>query len=132
MDNRKFNRRYELEVGQRFGRLLVTQVRPKLTMMCDCGTEVTDRVPSHVVVNRLKSCGCIRRNAVKKAGYQHNDWTLIEKTQDGPSAYQRLWSVRCKCGFMASKWEADLKANVTACVTCRRNDSKAKQEERDA
>jgi hypothetical protein len=123
-DRRDFGRKYELNVGDRFGKLLVTQVRPGLRMMCDCGTEVTDRVPSHVVRSRLKSCGCLRRNTAKKAGDQHNDWTLVEKTQDGPNAYLRKWLCRCKCGFTAQKWEADLKATVTACVTCRRNDEK--------
>jgi hypothetical protein len=127
MDGRNFNRKYELEIGQRFGMLTVTQVRPALLMACDCGTEVTGRVPSHVVVSRLKSCGCLRRATKKTAGDQHNDWTLIQLLQDGSNAYMRRWSCRCKCGFMASKWEADLKPNVTACVTCRRNDKANKQ-----
>jgi hypothetical protein len=129
MDNRNFNRRYELEIGQRFGKLLVTQVRPALLMVCDCGAEVAGRVPSHVVISRLKSCGCLRRATKKTVGYQHNDWTLIELLQDGSNAYMRQWSLRCKCGFMASKWEADLKANVIACETCRRDDSRAKKAE---
>ena len=62
-DSRTFGRKYELKIGERYGKLLVTQVRPKLTMMCDCGTEVTNRVPSHVVISRLKSCGCGKKKA---------------------------------------------------------------------
>lgn len=120
----QYNRKYELSIGQRFGRLLVTQVRPGLVMLCDCGAEVTNRVPSHVVISRLKSCGCLRNSTKKKVGYQHNDWTLIELLQDGSNAHMRQWSVRCKCGYVSTKWEADLKAKVTACGACRRNEQK--------
>ncbi len=126
-DSRDYGRKHELEVGARYGMLVVTQTRPGLVMRCDCGTEVLNRVPSHVVVSRLKSCGCLRRKAMKKAGDQHNDWTLVEMVQDGANAYMRRWLCRCKCGFTAQKWEADLKANVTACVTCRRNDKANKE-----
>lgn len=121
---RRCGRKYELEVGQRFGRLVVTQTRPGLVMRCDCGATVTGRTPAHVVDSRLKSCGCLRNKRTRQPGDRHNDWTLVELVQDGPNNLSRKWAVRCKCGFMASKWEADLKAKVTACVTCRRNEQK--------
>jgi hypothetical protein len=124
MSEYQYGRKHELAVGARYGMLVVTQTRPGLVMRCDCGVVVTNRVPSHVITSRLKSCGCLRKANKKKAGDQHNSWTLVELLQDGANAYMRRWSCRCRCGFMSSKWEADLKPAVTACVTCRRNEQR--------
>ena len=123
----QYNRKHELSVGDRFGLLVVTKVRPGLVMQCDCGTLVTNRVPSHVVTSRLKSCGCLRMSKKKKVGDKLGDWELVELIQNGSNAYMRQWSLRCKCGFMSSKWEADLKPGITACISCRRNEQKQEQ-----
>ena len=119
---RQYNRKHELSIGQRFGHLLVTEVRPGLVMLCDCGTLVTNRVPSHVVASRLKSCGCLRKANKKAVGTKVGDWEIVDLLQDGPNAHMRQWSIRCKCGYLSSKWESDLKPDLTACISCKRRD----------
>lgn len=118
-DKRDFGRKYELHVGQRYGRLLVTQTRPKLVLLCDCGKTVDDRTPSHIAANRLRSCGCGKSpRPARSPGDKHNEWTLVKLLEDGASTYLRLWSVECSCGYKASKYESDLKTNAVSCNAC--------------
>lgn len=85
-------------VGQRFGRLVVLQIGPKLTgsyrwrCRCDCGNEIT--TVGHLLKSgRAKSCGCLRREI-----------TIARFTTHGHSAggvsspEHRIWlGIRKRC-----------------------------------
>jgi hypothetical protein len=93
-----------VEVGQRFGRLAVTQTglhigqSPKkpagwraVTCLCDCGTEVTVAV-SHLTSGRNKSCGCLRKES-----------TFSDKAREGADEFRNSPAGRAYSAGMRSR-----------------------------
>ena len=82
-----------VHVGERFGRLTVTSVRPFL-MLCDCGTMVRDRVAHHVTRNRLRSCGCLKR---EKTEVPHTSfrWSEIRCVNPDEKVHFQRFDVTC-------------------------------------
>lgn len=58
-----------MKVGNKFGRLLVTQVQPRglCKCLCDCGKEV-ERSLRNLRSGHTKSCGCLRSEVAKREG----------------------------------------------------------------
>ncbi len=58
-----------VETGDQYGRLTVLWVRPtspiKLICKCDCG-RITIRYKTDVTIGRTESCGCLRRERVRR------------------------------------------------------------------
>jgi hypothetical protein len=76
-------------IGQRFGRLVVTQVLPlrKARCLCDCGkVTLVDR--SNLGRPNTTSCGCLR-NEMRNAGQMHRTHGLTKTHSDE----HRIWSL---------------------------------------
>lgn len=83
-----------LRVGDRFGRLLVTLTSP-LVALCDCGQLVTDRKAYHLTHNRLRSCGCLRRERIA-VPHESATWTGIRCLNPGEKVRFQRFAVTCK------------------------------------
>jgi len=110
-----------IEIGQRFGRLVVTQtglrvgqtakrptgVRAALCL-CDCGTEATIAISGLTRTAGVKSCGCIKREAA---------WTRTPEQKAKIAATARMINARPG----AREWAAGLCARQTPEQAARRN-----------
>jgi hypothetical protein len=83
-----------LRVGDRFGRLLVTRTSP-LVALCDCGSIVTNRKAYHLSHNRLRSCGCLRRERIE-VPHESATWTGICCLNPGEKVRWQRFAVICK------------------------------------
>lgn len=83
-----------VRVGDRFGRLLVTLTSP-LVALCDCGKLVTDRKAYHLSHNRLRSCGCLRRERIA-VPHESATWTGIRCLNPGEKVRWQRFAVVCK------------------------------------
>jgi hypothetical protein len=83
-----------LRVGDRFGRLLVTATVP-LVALCDCGQLVTDRKAYHLSHNRLRSCGCLKRERIA-VPHESATWTGIRCLNPGEKVRFQRFAVTCK------------------------------------
>lgn len=70
---------YSVSVGERFGRLIVMDIRPKYLSgkvrvvcrcVCDCGAE-KDVPIDKLKSGATKSCGCLRRESSRKRAEKH-------------------------------------------------------------
>ena len=87
-----------LRVGDRFGRLLVTRTAP-LVALCDCGSIVTDRRAYHLSHNRLRSCGCLRRERIA-VPHESATWRDIQCLNPGEKVRFQRFAVTCKrCSY---------------------------------
>lgn len=59
-----------------------------------------------------------RRAPKVQPGDAWHAWTVTRLLVDGPRAMDRQWELACKCGYLARKWENDLNARFTSCITC--------------
>lgn len=83
-----------VRVGDRFGRLLVTLTSP-LVALCDCGKLVTNRKAYHLSHNRLRSCGCLRRERIA-VPHESATWTGIRCLNPGEKDRWQRFAVVCK------------------------------------
>ena len=83
-----------VRVGDRFGRLLVTLTSP-LVALCDCGKLVTNRKAYHLSHNRLRSCGCLRRERIA-VPHESATWTGIRCLNPGEKVRWQRFAVVCK------------------------------------
>jgi len=110
-----------IEVGQRFGRLVVTRTglrsRPTakkptgyraVLCLCDCGTEVTVAISSLNRTAGAKSCGCIKREAA---------WTRTPEQKAKIAATARMINARPG----AHEWALGLRARQTPEQAARRD-----------
>lgn len=80
------------QVGDKIGRLTVESVKP-IKLRCDCG-KLAAYSFSHVVNNRVRSCGCLRTENVVTyvEGQEVAGMRLLRIVMDGP-AMERRWLV---------------------------------------
>jgi len=83
-----------VRVGDRFGRLIVTLTSP-LVALCDCGQLVLDRKAYHLSHNRLRSCGCLRRERIA-VPHESATWTGIRCLNPGEKVRWQRFAVVCK------------------------------------
>jgi hypothetical protein len=83
-----------LRVGDRFGRLLVTATAP-LVALCDCGSIVTDRKAYHLSHNRLRSCGCLKKERIA-VPHESATWAGICCLNPGEKVRWQRFAVTCK------------------------------------
>lgn len=116
--------------GSRFGRLLVikeaygsTARRRKWTCNCDCG-KTKDVRQDHLNSGATTSCGCARNEAVRKAKFKGNEWSVVGDIayahatnvdrifavdkEDLPRVKDYTWSLN-KSGYL----EANVKGRTT-------------------
>ena len=87
-----------LRVGDRFGRLIVTLTSP-LVALCDCGQLVTNRKAYHLTHNRLRSCGCLKRERIA-VPHESATWTGIRCLNPGEKVRFQRFAVTCKrCSY---------------------------------
>lgn len=102
--------RIHVQLGQRFGRLVVVDSATRLpsgrraaTCRCDCGATVTAAL-SKVVSGHTTSCGCRQRESALSHGVH------------GHPSYQRWWSMVDRCENPRSRRYADYGGRgVTVC-----------------
>lgn len=90
----------DYSVGQRFGRLVVTELIPargksglgRGIFICDCGRQTEQRI-AHVIGALVKSCGCAQIESAKQLGLA-NKHNLRPQIKHGlsRSAEYRAWS----------------------------------------
>ena len=110
-----------VQVGMRFGRLLVTKMRPMIAL-CDCGNIVTNRQPYHLAHGRLRSCGCLRKDKRKETNAR---WASIELLNPEDKVEFRTYRVICtRCGTQHERGtESVLRPTQTGgCSACYRRD----------
>lgn len=83
-----------LEIGMRFGRLVVTRMAP-LVALCDCGQLVTNRKAYHLSHNRLRSCGCLRRERIA-VPHESATWRDIRCLNSADKVRFQRFAVTCK------------------------------------
>lgn len=83
-----------LEIGMRFGRLVVTRMAP-LVALCDCGQLVTNRKAYHLSHNRLRSCGCLRRERIA-VPHESATWRDIRCLNPGEKVRWQRFAVVCR------------------------------------
>jgi len=84
----------ELNIGDRFGRLLVTRTSP-LVALCDCGQLVTNRKAYHLSHNRLRSCGCLKRERIA-VPHESATWRGIVCLNPADKVRYQRFAVTCK------------------------------------
>lgn len=82
-----------VQVGMRFGRLLVTKLRP-MVALCDCGNIVTNRRAHHLAFGRLRSCGCLRKEKVRVLT-PNERWSSVECIDATEKIQYRKFRVTC-------------------------------------
>lgn len=91
-----------VQVGMRFGRLLVTKLRPMIAL-CDCGNIVTNRKAHDLAFGRLRSCGCLRAEKRRVYGPSKR-WSAVELINpDAKSAHQRFRVTCSQCGHTCER-----------------------------
>lgn len=116
-------------VGDKFGRLTVTSLRPFL-MACDCGAEVRNRCPHHVTHNRLRSCGCLRRER-REVPHSSSRWSSIRCTNPEQKVHFQRFDVTCvKCKRPSTVCYASVTASAKTrgCALCVQDAHEAKRE----
>lgn len=116
--------------GSRFGRLLVVKEAPgsiarrrKWTCKCDCG-KTKDVRQDHLNSGATTSCGCAQKEAVRKAKFKGNEWSVVGDIayahatnvdrifavdkEDLPRVKDYTWSVNSK-GYL----EANVRGKTT-------------------
>jgi hypothetical protein len=75
-----------IEIGQRFGRLIVTEIyflkrkdQCRIKLLCDCGNEV-DTNGGRLRSGSKKSCGCLRRDRAGERYRKHGKSKTLEYT----------------------------------------------------
>lgn len=91
--------KFKSRIGQRFGRLVVTEdaqrdskSRQRVIVRCDCGNTKTVYTFS-LTSGRTTSCGCFHRERVKAAGTKHGATTHLTKTRE----YSAWIAMKARC-----------------------------------
>lgn len=118
-------RKYELEVGQQFGFLTVTQNRPRLELQCACGKLVTGVTPWELTVAGRRSCGCKKRQGQVYVSEPIKEvFTVLEVAEAAEKAAYRSFHVKCKlCGRRNIMKQSSLKylrKRKFGCMFCSR------------
>lgn len=94
MNHKATLRRPELQIGQRFNRLVVTSLeylkenRRYVDTLCDCGTEHSVRVDS-LGPGKTESCGCLQKEKLSKS--------IITHGESATSLYKNYHAILQRC-----------------------------------
>jgi hypothetical protein len=115
--------RYTDPIGQRFGRLVVTDrvrvgqpPRTRFAWMarCDCGNVTGPTMMKHLASGHTRSCGCAQRDAVKATGEANSIHGHAARVA-GRSATYRVWlGMHSRCRTPGRKFYHDKGVRVCA------------------
>lgn len=96
---------HEINVGERYGHLVVTSVNGDntVTCLCDCGNTTTVR-RDHLYTNNTTNCGCrnwpkiSRGNFKNEIGNKYGHLTVLEEVPKQGRRKCVIWRCRCDCG----------------------------------
>lgn len=112
----------QVQVGDRFGRLTITQLRPCIAT-CDCGKLITRFSPSNVLKCRVQSCGCLKREQIEARRQTENErWSSIECLTPEAKVEFRRYRVTCRrCGNVCERnHHSVVRKQKVGCASCLR------------
>jgi len=111
----------ETFVGAVFGRLTVVSLKP-FHCLCSCGTLVTSRRLSHLVVASVRSCGCGRPSVDLAERAAQRNQALVRCVNPDDKMSFRRWVVKCKnCSAVTETNERTIKFETRhkfGCYAC--------------
>jgi len=65
---------------------------------CDCGKEKVLPISSSLMKNKVKSCGCLRKEKEDHSGKQFGRWTVLKFSHRASDGHTQYWLAKCSCG----------------------------------
>ncbi|MCX7063076.1 MAG: hypothetical protein NT024_00570 [Proteobacteria bacterium] len=115
-------RKHHVNIGDRFGALVVESTDKKVIFRCDCGKQVTNLSPWNVVVSGCRSCGCgkHRMGYINISPAFHEQFIIMQPMNAEEKAAYRTHKVKCKtCNRVQVMSQASLKNPIKRLHGCR-------------
>jgi len=126
-------------VGKQFGRLVIVEYsglkrgHRYWECQCDCG-EITTVSAKHLKSGNTKSCGCLRREMLRKRHLSKNNLMgqrferLVAIKDKGVVNGKRRWECQCDCGKIKTVFPHNLKSGRVKSCGCLSKESSRKRQ----